>query len=78
MTWTIRIHRLALGALYRIGRGDAAVVTEAIKRLATNPRPIDSQEIPDRPNIYRIEAAGHAIIYEMIAIERVIYILWIE
>ena len=67
---------VARAALYRIPRGDAATVTDAISRLATVPLPYTAMS-SGLPNIYLLAIAGHLIGYEVIEAERVIVILWI-
>jgi mRNA-degrading endonuclease RelE of RelBE toxin-antitoxin system len=77
MRWTIRAHRDAMAALYRIPRGDAAIVSGAIRRLEHIPRPADSQAFPDRPNTFAIEPAGHLVVYELLETEQVVHIMFV-
>jgi hypothetical protein len=78
MNWTIRYHRTATSAIYRIERGTAADVTEAIRRLAANPWLVEGEPIPERPNSFVMEAAGHLVAYRIVEVERAIDVLWIE
>ncbi len=77
MRWEVRYNRLAIQGIYKIPRGEAAVVTEAIRRLTNNPRPPGSEPIPERPNHYTITVADHVIAYEVQESERVIIFLQI-
>ena len=77
MRWTLRYHRDATKGSYRVERGKAAIVTEAIGNLTNNPRPPGSEPIPERPGLYTIEAAGTVIGYEILESERAVLILWI-
>lgn len=78
MSWTVRMHSAAIRALYQIERGMAAMVTDAIRELASNVRPPDAQPVSERPGVYMIEAAGHLIAYQVNEAERIINIVWIE
>lgn len=78
MRWTIRMHPNAIRALYQIERGTAALVTGAIRGLASNPRPPDAQPVVERPGVYMIDAAGHLVAYQIKEAERVINVVWIE
>ena len=77
MKWTIRYHRRAIQGVYKIERGAAATVTEAIKKLANDPYPSESELVTERINIYTIEAAGRTISYELIEEEKILLILWV-
>jgi mRNA-degrading endonuclease RelE of RelBE toxin-antitoxin system len=77
MKWGTRYHPDAIAAIYRIERGTAALVTEAIRQLGRNPRPPDSQELSDRANTYSIEPAGHLVIYELLESERIVHVMFI-
>jgi len=77
MRWTLRYHRMATQGSYRVERGKAAAVTEAIRNLASNPRPPGSEPIPEQPDRYTIEVSGTVIGYEIIESERAVLILWI-
>jgi mRNA-degrading endonuclease RelE of RelBE toxin-antitoxin system len=76
--WQLRYARSAVTGLYRIPRGTAALVTEAIKRLATNPHPSNAEPIPERANMYRIEVEDYSAVYEVLADQRIVIILRIE
>jgi mRNA-degrading endonuclease RelE of RelBE toxin-antitoxin system len=78
MNWGIRYHRRATEAIYKIERGTAAIVTDAIRQLAKNPRPLDSQPQPDRADTYTIEPAGHLVIYELLNSERIVHVIFID
>lgn len=78
MRWTIRMHRAALAALYRIPRGEAATVTDSIRRLEYTPRPPAAERFPDRLDTYSLEAAGHLIVYELLEAERIVHVIFID
>jgi mRNA-degrading endonuclease RelE of RelBE toxin-antitoxin system len=77
MRWTIRYHRLAIQGIYGIERGEAAIVTEAIRKLADNPRPPDSEPVAERINVHTIEVAERTVSYEIIDEGRILLILWV-
>jgi mRNA-degrading endonuclease RelE of RelBE toxin-antitoxin system len=77
MRWGIRYHPAAIQAIYKIERGTAALVTEAIRQLAANPRPVGSEPIPELSNAFSMEVADHTIAYEVREAERLIRIIWI-
>jgi mRNA-degrading endonuclease RelE of RelBE toxin-antitoxin system len=76
--WQLRYSPPAVAGLYRIPRGIAAVVTEAIKRLATNPYPFNAEPLPERANMYGIEVEDYSVVYEVVADQRIVIILRIE
>jgi len=55
----------AVRGLYRLPRGIAGEVTEAIKQLLTNPTPPDCEPVQGRERTYRIHPAGHTVEYEI-------------
>jgi mRNA-degrading endonuclease RelE of RelBE toxin-antitoxin system len=76
--WQLRYAPPAVAGLYRIPRGIAALVTEAIRRLATNPHPFNAEPIPERANMYRIEVEDYSVVYEVLAEQKIVIILRIE
>jgi mRNA-degrading endonuclease RelE of RelBE toxin-antitoxin system len=77
MRWEIRYHRQVVASIYRIERGTAARVTEAIRQLARIQRPPEAKELPERPNTYSIEPAGHLVVYELIENERIVHVMFV-
>lgn len=71
--WTIAIKPDARADVYRIPRGEAATVTDAISTLADNPLPHGNEEI--KQNVYRIEVGDYTIVYQLFENERVVKIL---
>jgi mRNA-degrading endonuclease RelE of RelBE toxin-antitoxin system len=72
------MHPDAIRALYQIERGTAALVTDAIRRLASNPHPPDAQPVVERPGVYTINAVGHRVGYQVNETERIVNVVWIE
>jgi mRNA-degrading endonuclease RelE of RelBE toxin-antitoxin system len=78
MNYQIRYHRLATSAIYRIERGTAGLVTEAIRRLGVNPRPEECEPVPEYQNVYTMDAEGYTVTYEVDDMRRIINVSWIE
>ena len=74
---TIRYTRLVIEAIYKIPRGQAAEVSEAIKALGKDPRPPHAFEI-ERKNSYAMKVAGYFVTYEIVEAERLIIVLLVE
>jgi mRNA-degrading endonuclease RelE of RelBE toxin-antitoxin system len=68
----------AVNGIYRIQRGKAALVTEAIQRLRVNPRPSNAEPVPERSNTYRIEVEDYNVAYEVLDDQNLVVILRIE
>ena len=63
--WVIRAHPDFLAMLYTLPRGEAAKVTEGVRRLADNPTPPESMPVPDRPNRHTLLLDVYIVIYEV-------------
>lgn len=63
---TARYDPDAVRGLYRLPRGVAGEVTEAIRRLLTNPTPPDCKPVEGRTRTYRIYPADHSVEYEIV------------
>lgn len=75
--YTIRYTKAAIEALYKIPRGKAAEVSEAIRTLAKIPRPSYAFEI-ELANGYAMKLQGYFITYQIMEETSVIKILLIE
>lgn len=76
--WTIRIHRNALQALYRLPRGEAAAASDLIAALQTEPIPDGAQPREPGSRVYRYAGAGYQLIFEIDDLERIIRVLGIR
>ena len=66
MDWTPHYHREAVQGIYRLGRGAAGEVTEAITELLRMEDPTSvGNPVEDVENAYRITIDGHIVEYEM-------------
>ena len=65
MPWTISAKPSAMTELYRLPRGKAAVVNDAIHALLGNPTPTHSVPVEGIPDTYRIEISGIAVEYQV-------------
>jgi mRNA-degrading endonuclease RelE of RelBE toxin-antitoxin system len=75
--YTIRYTRFAIEALYKIPRGTAGEVSEAIKALAKNPHPNHAFET-DLAQGYAMKISGYYVTYQIKEDTRTIKILLIE
>jgi mRNA-degrading endonuclease RelE of RelBE toxin-antitoxin system len=76
--WELRYAPTAVNGIYRVQRGTAALVTEAIRRLQQNPRPPNAEPILERANTYRIEVEGYSVAYEILDDKKQVVILRVE
>lgn len=63
--WVIKAHPDFLAMLYTLPRGEAAKVTEGVRRLADNPTPPEATPMPDRPNRHTLMIDVYIVIYEV-------------
>jgi mRNA-degrading endonuclease RelE of RelBE toxin-antitoxin system len=76
--WDLRYAPTAVTGIYKVPRGSAALVTEAIKQLRANPRPANAEPVPERNNTHRIEVEGYSVVYEVLDDQRQVVILRVE
>lgn len=63
--YTVAIKPSARKEMYKVPRGEAAYVTEAITALGNDPRPQGHEEVDDEPNTYKIKVRKHTVEYEI-------------
>ncbi|MEM7126698.1 MAG: hypothetical protein AAF702_10255 [Chloroflexota bacterium] len=73
--WTITVVPDARAEIYKVPRGKAADVTDAISALGKDPKPEGSEEIEEEPNIYKIQVGEYTIEYELIEQDKEVKIL---
>jgi mRNA interferase RelE/StbE len=64
VTYSLRVLRAAQKQLEKIERQDRARLYEAIRKLATNPRPAGTRKLSGRP-AWRIRVGSFRVIYEI-------------
>jgi mRNA interferase RelE/StbE len=64
VTYSLRVLRAAQKQLEKIERQDRARLYEAIRELATNPRPAGTRKLSGRP-AWRIRVGSFRVIYEI-------------
>ena len=78
MCWTPHYDVEAVRALYTLPRGVAGAVTEAIKKLLSEPRPAQSEPVPGRDQTFQIHVQGHRVEYELMEAQQMLKVLFIE
>jgi len=73
--WIITVNKRYLEALYRLPRGVAGEVTDAIETLQNDPTPVQAETVEGRANTYRLTIADHLIEYEVVSEKRIIKLL---
>ena len=76
--WQLRAHPEFTSSLYRVPRGAAAILTQAIEGLRYNPTPENSTPVINRPGRYELHAADYVVVYRVEEAERIIRLFWVE
>jgi mRNA-degrading endonuclease RelE of RelBE toxin-antitoxin system len=76
--WTLYAHPVFNRGLRQIPRGLAALVSDAINVLATNPLPSGYEPITGYENRYRLKVYGYFVYYEVIEATGRINLLVVE
>jgi mRNA-degrading endonuclease RelE of RelBE toxin-antitoxin system len=76
--WTVRIHKDALEAIYRLPRGEAVKARDLIHSLAVGPIPEDAESLTQHQSVFKVTREGYQIIFEVIDLERTIRILHVR
>jgi mRNA-degrading endonuclease RelE of RelBE toxin-antitoxin system len=76
--WTLYAHPAFTGALRRIPRGLAGLVSKAISALAGNPLPSGYEPIEGYENRFRLRVYSYLVYYEVIEETGIINLLLVE
>ena len=73
--WVITVNKRYLEALYRLPRGTAGEVTDAVETLQNDQTPAQAEAVEGRANTYRLTIADHLVEYEVVSEKRIIKLL---
>lgn len=78
--WTLQLAQSVVRYMYTLPRGQAAVLSDALAVLRTNPTPEGCQPLimDDLPNTYLVTIGEYRIGYQLLAQQRVIRVFVVE
>jgi mRNA-degrading endonuclease RelE of RelBE toxin-antitoxin system len=76
--WTVYVNANALRAIYGIGRGVVATITDTIDGLSLNPIPDNAIAIHGLQNTYELKAVGYIISYQLNGESQTIRVLSVD
>jgi mRNA-degrading endonuclease RelE of RelBE toxin-antitoxin system len=78
--WTLQLAQTVVRYMYTLPRGQAAVFSDALAVLRTNPTPAGCQPLSmdDLPNAYVVKLGEYRIGYQVLERQRVIRVFVVE